>query len=1042
MPKGQKIITWISRFFLGAILLYVLCLAGIYLFLQCDPDQLVESWLGRIEAETGLKFEIGSIDVSLLPLPAMAISDVRIKGKDLLISVAWLEARPTFASLLGGNLFPGVVQVLRPKLEWQTDFPLAKPDKWPKFKQGSANSDWLAMLPGKLEMNISQLEAQIIGSDAYGLTVAGFNSELTLRKTGAVAGKLQLGSMRLSYERKNVASLDNCLVEGKSHLFAFFTKTDNLRLQGNAQWANVIKKTSFGCDLESFSQGISGRGRIAGDLDLEGEAVPFSLMGWIGRLEQGQEIVARGLDWQLGPDSGSLDLSLLLPKNLADFQLAGKLMANRISLTQWLGFARNLAPGLQLALDNITKASLDFSLNAKSLTVPRIVATCCGATFYGKGGVKDWQKPVVALNLNSDKVNLGLGLPESVGEMPDPPFYPHPTLTPMPGTPLEPGEVGIGYDIRLGAKLLRYGPLKIQNAFLRIYPGKMDKSGLEDVLLDARAKFYGGTVIGSCILGAHPSLPIHITARAANINGAPLGKDMPLIPIRQGKWESRATVASRGKHLKPFLANLKGNIATTGKNGALAPTGSKNIFNYIHSSVQLKTSSWNGRNLVMDGSWKGEIKDDQLDSKADVKGRISFGKDGMILRQLPGTVSGRLPQLPHGLQNFKITGSFTAQSDKNRFEASNAHLHIAGLDLRGHCVVDAGKETAQGELKTEVGQLGTVLEKLGYGKVKIPSAFTPVSLATQFSAKQHNLKLTKINASLGQHRLSGSFGIHLPNRQKPRLELDLALNRLALDDFGSKTPNSSPWDYPWLNQFDASGNIKINDLNIYGLHIRSLRFPLKLTAGNLVASDISASFYGAPLQASINVHFQKGVAFTSKLKINNFNLEEAAKALKIKAVLKGQASLETSANAKLAGSARLMPALNGSWNFAVKNGSWQAVKKNGEATGKATYFRSSDAAGTVIGGVIKTANFKLKSPDLNVTGGGWLNLVTEQMDCNFNVSMKGLPDFPLRLYGSLNNSKTSIGAGKMLMNAVGEVTSGFVGAVGGMFKGVWHIFRK
>lgn len=1037
MVKNRRIFIWILRVFLLLILFYLLCLAGIYLYLQRDPAKLADAWLGQLAQRTGLVFEIGSIDVTLLPLPAMAISDVRVKGPHLLVSIAWMEARPTFQSLFNGDFFPGVVNILRPRIEWQTDFPLTKPGQWPVLPgKAAANPE----LPARVEVTISQLEAQIVGSDGYGLTVNGFNSDLYLRKGGALGGNLQFGSARLLYERKNVASLEQCRVAGETSLFAFFSQTDNLQIKGKCSWTNVFKNTSFGCELGSFSQGLAGRGRIEGDLDLEGEAVPFALAGWIGRMDQAREIVGRGLDWQLGPDSGSVNLTLKLAEKLADSTVLGNFKANRLSLTQWFGFARNLAPGLQLALDNITRTRLDFSLTAKSLEVQNIVGSCCGAVFRGKGGVRDFKRPIVALSLHSDKVNLGLGLPEAVGILPDAPYYPHPPLTPMPGAPLKPGETGIGYDIRLGTKLLLYGPLKIQNASLRVYPGKMDKTGLEDVLLDGRARFYGGTVNGSCILGADPSLPIHISARAANVNGASLGRDLPLIPIRQGKWEARATVTSRGKQLTSFLANLKGNIATTGKNFALRATGAKNIFASLKSSVQLRASSWNGRNLTMLGAWKGEIKDSKLNAAANVSGRIAFGTNGMVLRQLPGTLTAHLPQLPPGLQDIKITGNFSAQSEKNRFEANDARLRIADLEIRGNCVVDAARETAQGELRTEIRQLSPLLRKFGFADARVPAVFLPINLKASFQANPKTVKLSKINATLGQHRLSGGLGIVL----EPKLlfQPDLSLNRLSLASFTDGKAAANPWEQPWLGRLAVNGKISISALDIYGLRLHALHVPLELAQGKLVATGITGNFYGAPLKGGVNANFQQGTAFTAKLAANGFDLGQAAKDLKVKAVLKGQASLEASANARLKGNMRLVSALNGSWNFAVKNGSWQGYDKNGALAGSATSFRSSDAAGTVIAGLAKAANFKLKSPDLNVTGGGWLNLVTEQVDCTFNVSMRGLPDFPLRLYGPLKDTKTSIGAGKMLVNAVGEVTSGFVEAIGGVFRGVWNIFRK
>ena len=89
----------------------------------------------------------------------------------------------------------------------------------------------------------------------------------------------------------------------------------------------------------------------------------------------------------------------------------------------------------------------------------------------------------------------------------------------------------------------------------------------------------------------------------------------------------------------------------------------------------------------------------------------------------------------------------------------------------------------------------------------------------------------------------------------------------------------------------------------------------------------------------------------------------------------------------------------------------------------------------------RSSDFYLKGSGLQVNGGGWIDFNSETLDCNFNVSMKNVPDFPLRLYGSLDNTKTSIGAGTLILNTLGDITKGFVDVLGGIVEGTWKLFR-
>ena len=101
----------------------------------------------------------------------------------------------------------------------------------------------------------------------------------------------------------------------------------------------------------------------------------------------------------------------------------------------------------------------------------------------------------------------------------------------------------------------------------------------------------------------------------------------------------------------------------------------------------------------------------------------------------------------------------------------------------------------------------------------------------------------------------------------------------------------------------------------------------------------------------------------------------------------------------------------------------------------------ASASGTVVNGVAESKDLRIQGPTLTTTGSGSLNLVNRTIDCNFTVNMKGLPEFPLRVYGNVEKPKTSIGAGKLILNTITGITSGFVDILGGIVEGAWKIFR-
>ena len=143
------------------------------------------------------------------------------------------------------------------------------------------------------------------------------------------------------------------------------------------------------------------------------------------------------------------------------------------------------------------------------------------------------------------------------------------------------------YDIRLAAAKVDYGPLLIEDAKVVISPGKMDKNGLEDTLLTAEGRLYGGSVRGECILGGGPELPYAIKMRFRDVNGAPLGKAMPVLPIKSGRLRADVDIMSQGRELDVFLDKLRGTVSARGEQGALRLPGASGSLAFTGMDVEL-----------------------------------------------------------------------------------------------------------------------------------------------------------------------------------------------------------------------------------------------------------------------------------------------------------------------------------------------------------------------------------------------------------------------------------------------------------------------
>lgn len=1056
------------RVFLVALLALALLMGAAYWFLQRDPGGLINRYLGEAARAHGLEFSMGAVDVSLFPSPSVAVSSVRLERADITLSAAYLTVRPDLFALLRGRFSPWSLSLVRPRLDVRIDEALGEPGELAQrlralFKKDDGTTDAapLGFLDGSCRIEITQGDARLTGSDGAALSLRGLQCRLKVAPPGEAEGALQFTSLRYTLGETTVASLERFRAEGESDLAAPLTATPAFRLGAvlhAAAWPGPVR---FNVDFKGQPGGWHGGFALASDLSLgsaAGELIPLSIAGTAAMARGARDMDLRGVTFALGADSGRLDGTLRLPGEDGGAALKGSLLLHRASLTQWLGFARNLAPGLQLALDNVTEASVDFELDGVGLKAPRISAVCAGARFTGSGGVPSWQAPEVVLDLTSTNVNLGLALPEAVASPPENVHFFHEPLTPMPGEPLKPGETGINYDIRLAADRVRYGPLTITGAKARIYPGKLDKNGLEDVLIEAEAALYGGSFRGQCILGGSKATPYAITAQVRGVNGAPLAKDMPVLPFRSGRFRADANVQSQGRELDMFLSKLRGTISVRGEQGALAGSVAALAFSRLDADMALRSGVWRARRLGLDGAWKLKLENSGLDGSAELDGRLWFGATeggaGMEFQKIPASGSIRLgPELCGLAEGLRATwrAVLGCQSARKRLTAGALHLETLGGTVTGELSLEGAGPSVQGRIDAKSPDLARTLHLMGMGKPRLPQALRSLSFTAELAAKPETLRLTKLNAKTPQLAATGSLSLSR-HKGRPLVEFALASEAVDLEKLadperpGAKAApraqaRGGVWEFPFLREFDAKGEIKVRDLSGWRFHLRDMAMPVALEAGKLTLGPGKGRFYGATLHSRSTVDFRKAMALDTSLAVTAFDLGAAARDRKVEAVLTGQASVEAALRAKDLGPGRLPAALNGDWSFSVRNGSYQSRAKGGELKGEPTRFTIASASGTVRDGVAHSKDLRIQGPTLTTTGSGSLNLVNKTIDCNFTVNMKGLPEFPLRVYGSVDKPKTSIGAGKLILNTITGITTGFVDILGGIVEGTWKLFR-
>jgi AsmA protein len=806
--------------------------------------------------------------------------------------------------------------------------------------------------------------------------------------------------------------------------------------------------------------------------------LPFSLSGSMVTQNQRARVNMENIVLQFGDDSGQLDAVLTLPEHSPDLpKLQGRLQLRRLSLTRWFGFARNLTPGLQVTLDNVTDGVLDFTLDKQGLTVPSIVAHAANARFTGSGGVESWAKPTVVLDLTAERLRLETGIPEAAGTLPAAPQFMHETLTPMPGEPRKPAkpdtpdEIDIGYDIRLGAQALDYGPLLLNDALVVIRQGKTDKNGYEDTLLIADAQLYNGTVHGETTLGGGRDLTCAINLRLRNIEGAPLVKALPVIPVNSARFQADCNITSQGRKLAAFLANLKGTVAVKAAAGDVHPptrqegkdNGKSMNFSNLEATLTLRSAVWKDERLGLNGQWQATLNSEGMNIQTELRGTLHFGGNGadsdssaVDFQDCPGLLT-LLVQPERGfLQKTlqaKLSGDFSRRSADRQLSIANARLDVPGIDAQGNVQISEGKSgfVWTGNIIAKIQDANAAMRLAYTAPAQIPPPLRAVTLEAAFRGTADELALSSIRARFDQMTLAGA--ILLSWQQQLRLDFDLEVDHLNLDRFrdskshdstGKKTKTekkSPPWDLRFMRAVNARGELRAARLTVWKLQLQSVKLPVSLANGRLTCAPATASFYGTPLKANSSIEFTEGLSFECSLAAENFALSAVSADRGGNAALSGRGSLTASVRGALTGSGQMPSAVNGNIRFNVKDASYQKREDSGELKGKVTSFHTCTGTGVITGGVLRGNDFRLQGDGLEIKGGGWIDLNNDTLDCRYIASMKNLPDVPVHIYGTLDDTKISVNAGKVLLNTLGDITQGVAGILGGIIRGAWHIFR-
>ncbi len=630
-PKKKKAwkssaFLWRSLAYMGATLFCVVLFIflGTFAFVKLYPQEISQKISHLLEEETGMKLEFSGIDMTLLPLPALSLAQVRVNHTDFSVDVAYASLRPSLLPLLQGKFSLGDISLWRPHVTVHATKSASDENKAsaeivsaPPSESSSSlgtgdgtspKKHWGAVVQEHVQYTLRQIPPFVYGSSVeilhgsvllqqagWDMRFESLQSYVELGSLGNIEGNIRFDVVTVNVGGQYLAQAEafslrmegdveegiDVHVQSKGQVHEFL---DAVNVDVSARYTlkenlgkSLVKAFSAGNQSQSQPHGVEGQWKVQANLLWFGAPIAVQSSGSVvGNLQQSLHI--QNVSAQLEQDSLRLNAAIHL-QDVDNPAVDGHLDVAHLSLTQWFGFARHLPPGIQHALHDIT-GNLDFLITKQGLSVPRLAATAAGASFTGSGGVPTWSKAVVFLDILSPELYLGAVYPEAEGKRPKPLTFAHKPLTPEPGTAeaqVVEGDdyISVDYDINVAAHKVFAWDLPLEGFKFRVNPAGLDGEKLAAkhknaaVLAFSAEKFFGGRAEGKALLyrNAQDESAYDITALLRNVQAQRPVERLIGRELFGGRMSADATVSGKGVYAGEFLVSLGGQASLRVENG-------------------------------------------------------------------------------------------------------------------------------------------------------------------------------------------------------------------------------------------------------------------------------------------------------------------------------------------------------------------------------------------------------------------------------------------------------------------------------------------
>lgn len=715
----------------------------------------------------------------------------------------------------------------------------------------------------------------------------------------------------------------------------------------------------------------------------------------------------------------------------------GQLTIGQLSLPRWFFFARNLPPGLQEALHAIT-GTVNFSTDLQGIWGTELAGKAGSLDVAGTIGVDAFMEPVVKVDITSDYADADALFPflatsSHTGAEPIEPEFTMPYLAPFPGPGGEDAP-DVWYDVRVYAREGRVHDLGAKDLLVTVVPVGETLTRV-DIFCP---QVGGGRLKGRLDIDKTLTLMdfdvkgLDLALLPENINsgvvfgGRVTGKTRLTIDVKNTAWAD-----IWGIDLSGTIADQS--ITLTGKDGWTLSAkdvdfSGKGKVNTIRAEGLTLTGLWKVVTKGVHSSWYRQGNDAvnyTLNGAFAWPDAVASKRYSGIQRISGDIVADGAVHLPLGDQIVPVRG--VLRSPLN-WDIEKDILRLSQYEFKGMDSISNGsmelKAGGQETVFTAAQRFSlsprTVLSlwKLLPEAIQMPKLMVGSS---DLKATAEGVLFSKLRFDADGAIATGKVNIKQPQgaRKNVLWDVDLQVKRLDLDNYlvpptpeEKRNPSTEPWQLQFLDGMDIHSVLKADHVRYRDTNLKQFQSEVTLKDKALSAMILSSDVYGGRVTGQVTGRIEPSRSMVTLSKGNlvmkSINLAAAFADQGKGGDYGGKADIVFDVSGTMRSDADMPAALSGVWGLEIRDGLYPAFVGS-KTAGLRNTFSKASADGKMTKGVLETSNFLLSSSMVAMKGGGRLDLGKRVVDMNANVTLAGMPTFPVVVQGEFETFTINVG---------------------------------